>query len=193
MNPRIAVEDKKIFIKWLLKSHKMKNHKCDGMLNYLLTHDEALNRVRFMEEAHYCQRAMEMSATDSESIPFRFYIGNLMTADTEKSFQDMKINPDKELCIQINFLGKYESAEYLAVLEENEYLPEYLKKLNAKLSEDVSEDIESLVSVIIARSNRHVLINEIDRALDCGDKELFMQLSEMLIKQDGIREVSFSA
>lgn len=193
MQTRISLEDKQAFIRWTLENKKMKRRDCAWLLEYLLTHDKILENVRFMEEAHYCQRAIVMSTTETESIPFRFYIGNLMSADTDKVMQEMRIYPEKEMCIQINFSDKYGSAEYLAVMEENKNIPEHLKKETVKISEEIPEDIESLVSEITASNGRVSLLNEIDKALDNGNKELFMQLSGMLIGQEDVKEVSFSA
>ena len=62
-----------------------------------------LQNVHFTDEAHYCPRAMVISTTKSESIPFRFYKGNLMTADAEKSFHDLRLHEDEKMYIQLNF------------------------------------------------------------------------------------------
>lgn len=193
MKTIINLEDKKAFINWILENKKMKRRDCTWLLEYLLSHDKALESVRFMEEAHYCQRAVVMSTTEVESVPFRFYSGNLMTAETDKASQELRMYPEKEMCIQINFTGSQTCVEYMAVLEDNERLPSYLREDSVKVLEDVSEDTERLISAITASTNRVSLMNEIDKALDSGDKELFMQLSRMLNEQAETKEVSFSA
>lgn len=192
MKTIISLEDKKAFINWILENKKMKRRDCTWMLDHLLTHDKALERVRFMEEAHYAPRSIVLSTTEVENIPFRFYSGNLMTADADKANQELRMYPEKEMCIQINFSGSQTCVEYMAVLEENEYIPDSLRKESVKVLEDVSEDTERLVSAITASTHRVSLMNEIDKALDSGDKELFMQLSRMLNEHEETKEVSFS-
>ena len=103
MTASVSVLDKKEFVRWFLKKYQMKRRECVWILNYLLSHDELLENIHFVEEAHYCPRAMVMSTTDSIGIPFRFYKGNIMTADAEKSFHDLRLHPDEEMYIQLNF------------------------------------------------------------------------------------------
>ena len=63
-----------------------------------------------------------MSTTDSESIPFRFYKGNLMTADAEKSFHDLRLHRDEKMYIQLNFPNSHPVPDYASVREENPFL-----------------------------------------------------------------------
>ena len=110
----------------VLKNYQLKRRECVWILNYLLSNDDLLKRIRFVEEAHYCPRAMVMSTVDSTGVPFRFYKGNVMTADAEKSFHDLRLHEQEDMYIQLNFPNIPPSAQYLAVLEENPYMPETL-------------------------------------------------------------------
>ncbi len=62
-----------------------------------------LENIHFVEEAHYCPRAIVMSSVEHNGVPFRFYKGNIMTSDAEKSFHDLRLNPDESIYIQLNF------------------------------------------------------------------------------------------
>ena len=49
-----------------------------------------------------------------------------MTADAEKSFHDLRLHEHEDMYIQLNFPNVPPSAQYLAVLEDNPYMPEAL-------------------------------------------------------------------
>ena len=115
MTAMIPVAAKKDFVRWFLKRYKLKRRECVWILNYLLSHEHLLQNVHFTDEAHYCPRAMVMSTTGSESIPFRFYKGNLMTADAEKSFHDLRLHPDDKMYIQLNFPNRHSCPQYASV------------------------------------------------------------------------------
>src|SRR6185437_1527823 len=142
MTAMIPVAAKKDFVRWFLKRYKLKRRECVWILNYLLSHEHLLQNVHFTDEAHYCPRAMVMSTTGSESIPFRFYRGNIMTADAEKSFHDLRLHPDEAMYIQLNFPKVPPSREYLTVLEENPYMPNYLQisESDRQLAEEILKD-----------------------------------------------------
>jgi uncharacterized protein YpiB (UPF0302 family) len=176
----VSIADKKDFLRWYLKRYQMKRRECVWILNYLLSHDDLLNKVHFVEEAHYCPRAMVMSVTESTGVPFRFYKGNLMTADAEKSFHDLRLHPNEDMFIQLNFPNNPPSAEYLSVLEENSFMPKYL---------DIDEKDRKIALAVLDKmvSDRvhHVVMVEIDKALDAGDSALCARLSDALKTYQG--------
>lgn len=174
MTASVSVGEKKEFVRWFLKKYQMKRRECVWILNYLISHETLLNNVHFVEEAHYCPRAMIMSVTTSSGIPFRFYKGSIMTADAEKSFHDLRLHPEEDMYIQLNFQMIPPSPEYLAVLEENPYMPKYLQ-INEK-DKLIAEDIvtESLYSFQVEQ-----LKKQIDQAIDENNKEKFMELSSL--------------
>jgi len=175
MTASVSVLDKKEFVRWFLKKYQMKRRECVWILNYLLGHDELLEHIHFVEEAHYCPRAMVMSTTDSSGIPFRFYRGNIMTADAEKSFHDLRLHPDEEMFIQLNFPKVPPSREYLTVLEENPYMPNYLQ-----ISESDRQLAEEILQDSMKTFQEEALLKQIDEALDQNDKEKFYKLSALL-------------
>ena len=71
MTASVSVVDKKHLLDGF-KNYQLKRRECVWILNYLLSNDELLKRIRFVEEAHYCPRAMVMSTVDSTGVPFRF-------------------------------------------------------------------------------------------------------------------------
>lgn len=175
MTAMIPVAAKKDFVRWFLKRYKLKRRECVWILNYLLSHDHLLKNVHFTDEAHYCPRAMVISTIGSESIPFRFYKGNLMTADAEKSFHDLRLHPDEKMYIQLNFPNHNLCPQYASVREENPYLPTYLQ-----VAENDRKIAELLLEESITSMNEEMLRKGVDEALDANDKERFFLLSTLL-------------
>lgn len=153
----------------------MKRRECIWILNYMIGHEHLLEKTHFVEDAHYCPRAMIMSTTESKEAPFRFYKGSLMTADAEKSFHDLRLHPDEDLYIQLNFNACPPSAEYLSVLEENPYVPE-----EASISEADRETAEVLMTEALMTFQKEALLKQIDEALDANDQQTFFRLSRLL-------------
>jgi uncharacterized protein YpiB (UPF0302 family) len=177
MTAMVPVATKKEFVRWFLKRYKLKRRECVWILNYLLSHEQILQNVHFTDEAHYCPRAMIISTTKSESIPFRFYKGNLMTADAEKSFHDLRLHEDEKMYIQLNFPNNHSCPHYASVREENPFLPSYLQ-----VSEMDRKTAERLVEESIAAMTKETLMKGINEALDTNDKERFITLSSLLIE-----------
>ena len=175
MTSSIPILEKKTFIRWFLKNHQLKRRECVWILNYLLSNDRLLENVHFVEEAHYCPRAMVMSSVEHNGVPFRFYKGNVMTSDAEKSFHDLRLNPDESIFIQINFPNIPPHLQYLAVLEENPYMPKTLH-----ISEKDRIIAEQLLKNSMMAFQEEKILREIDEALDAGDKERFFELSNLL-------------
>ena len=175
MTSSIPIIEKKTFIRWFLKNHQLKRRECVWILNYLLSNDRLLENVHFVEEAHYCPRAMVMSSVEHNGVPFRFYKGNVMTSDAEKSFHDLRLNPHESIFIQINFPNIPPHLHYLSVLEENPYMPKTLH-----ISEKDRIIAEQLLKNSMMAFQQEKILREIDEALDAGDKERFFELSNLL-------------
>lgn len=175
MTAFVSVVDKKAFVRWFLKNYQLKRRECVWILNYLLSNDELLKHIRFVEEAHYCPRAMVMSTVESTGVPFRFYKGNVMTADAEKSFHDLRLNEKEDMYLQLNFPNIPPSTQYLAVLEENPFMPETLL-----VNEKDRLLAEEMLSTSLLMFQQEKLLAQIDEALDQGDEDRFYELSNLL-------------
>lgn len=175
MKAMVPVATKKEFLRWFLKRYRLKRRECVWILNYLLSNEHLLKNVHFTNEAHHCPRAMIISTTEVESIPFRFYKGTLMTADAEKSFHDLRLHPDEDMFIQLNFKDSHKCPEYASVAVENPYVPEDLlvKRQDQEIAERLLEESFTLMT-------KEMLNKRIDEALDIGDRELFISLTALL-------------
>ncbi|MDD1371007.1 ReoY family proteolytic degradation factor, partial [Bacillus sp. MHSD17] len=127
MNTPVSVNEKKDFVKWFLNNYQLKQRECVWILNYLMSHDQLMHKVHFVEHAKYCPRGLVMSANCVKDTPFHFFKQNVMTTDAEKSFHDIRLNRDEDIYIQLNFKSSFQNANYVAVLEENPYLPKHIE------------------------------------------------------------------
>lgn len=177
MKTPVSVNEKKEFIRWFLNNYQLKRRECVWILNYLMSHDQLMEKVHFVENAQYCPRGLVMSTHCVDEVPFRFYKANVMTTDAEKSFHDIRLNRDEEIYIQLNFRASNKVHQYMAVLEENPYLPKSLQ-----VNEKDRLLAEKILSESLREFQRNKLMKKIDEALDRGDKEAFYLLTKQLAK-----------
>ena len=46
----------------VLNNYQLKQRECVWILNYLMSHDQLMHKVHFVEHAKYCPRGLVMSA-----------------------------------------------------------------------------------------------------------------------------------
>jgi uncharacterized protein YpiB (UPF0302 family) len=175
MKTPVSVNEKKDFIRWFLNRYQLKRRECVWILNYLMSHDQLMKKVHFVEEAQYCPRGLIMSTHCAEEVPFRFYKENIMTTDAEKSFHDIRLNKDEDIYIQLNFSKSNASYQYAAVLEENPFMPKYLL-----INEKDRIIAEQFLKSSIETYQKQKLLAAIDHALDRNDKKEFERLTTQL-------------
>ncbi|GAA0347674.1 ReoY family proteolytic degradation factor [Bacillus carboniphilus] len=175
MSTPVSVHEKKDFIRWFLNHYQLKRRECVWILNYLMSHDQLMEKVHFVDQAQYCPRGLIMSTHCVEEPPFKFYKGNVMTTDAEKSFHDIRLNRDEEIFIQLNFRASRNSYQYVAVLEENPFVPKHLQE-----NEKDRIIAEKFLETSLKTFHKEKLLKAIDDALDRQDMERFYQLTEEL-------------
>jgi uncharacterized protein YpiB (UPF0302 family) len=175
MNAPVSVNEKKDFIRWFLNHYQLKRRECVWILNYLMSHDQLMEKVHFVEQAQYCPRGIIMSAHCVDEVPFRFYKENIMTTDAEKSFHDIRLNREEDIYIQLNFRASFKAPQFAAVLEENPFMPK-----NLQLSEKERQLAEKFLISSIEKFQKEKLMKQIDEALDQKDQEAFIKLTSQL-------------
>jgi uncharacterized protein YpiB (UPF0302 family) len=175
MTAPVSVNEKKDFIRWFLNHYQLKRRECVWILNYLMSHDQLMEKVHFVEQAQYCPRGLMMSTHCIDDVPFRFYKENVMTTDAEKSFHDIRLNRDEEIYIQLNFHASNKAHQYAAVQEDNPYVPKrnHVNEKDRLLA-------ERFLSSSIQRFQEEKLLRLIDDALDNHDHHAFSSLTEQL-------------
>lgn len=177
MEAPISVQDKKTFIEWFLNHYQLKKRESVWILNYLVNHDNLLSNVHFIREAKFCPRGIIISTQCSDDAPFRFYKNHLVTTDAEKSFHDIRMNREEALYVQLNFHNSNQNASYVAVLEDNPFIPDdyYITKSDEIIAEQLLE------KVIYVHEKRKIQ-TAIDHCLDTNDQQMFMKLTCKLHK-----------
>ncbi|MBT2642040.1 YpiB family protein [Bacillus sp. ISL-41] len=175
MTTPVSVNEKKDFIRWFLNHYQLKRRECVWILNYLMSHDQLMEKVHFVENAQYCPRGLVMSTHCVDEVPFRFFKENVMTTDAEKSFHDIRLNREEEIYIQLNFHASNKAHQFAAVLEENPYVPGQLQ-----ISESDKMVAERFLEESIQKFQKDKLLTMIDEALDSQDQEAFEHLTEKL-------------
>lgn len=171
----VSVNEKKDFIRWFLNHYQLKRRECVWILNYLMSHDQLMEKVHFVEQAQYCPRGLIMSTHCVDEVPFRFYKENVMTTDAEKSFHDIRLNRDEEIYIQLNFHASNKAHQYAAVMEENPFMPKTLQ-----INEKDRLIAERFLTESLEKFKREKLLELIDEALDKQDKKAFNVLTQQL-------------
>lgn len=168
----ISVEAKKEFLRWFLKRYQLKRRECVWILNYLISHEKNLENVSFTDDALHCPRALVISTSKSSEIPFRFYRGTMMTADPEKTYNDMSRYENEKLYIQLNYPDKHKCSMYATVFEDNDFL------VNTDVDKSVKQDAEKLIIEMEERLIGWSFNTLINMALDEGDNKAFMRWTE---------------
>lgn len=168
MSTSVSIQDKKEFIHWFLQNYQLKKRESVWILNYLTNHDSLLAHVHFIREARFCPRGIIISSHCSNDVPFRFYKNHIVTTDAEKSFHDIRLNRNEPIYIQLCFENAHQNVQYIAVLEDNPYLPEdfFITKREKELAE------EFLIYSIYQTRKTHIY-QMIDQALDNRDQIAF--------------------
>lgn len=177
MTTPVSVNEKKDFIRWFLNHYQLKRRECVWILNYLMSHDQLMEKVHFVDQTQYCPRGLVMSTHCVDEVPFRFYKENVMTTDAEKSFHDIRLNRDEDIFIQLNFHAANKAPQYAAVLEENPFIPQSLH-----VNEQDRLIAEQVLLESLQKFQKEKLLRLIDEALDEKDKETFNHLAKQLEK-----------
>ncbi|WP_100407225.1 ReoY family proteolytic degradation factor [Bacillus solitudinis] len=180
MSNIIPIVEKKDFLRGFLKQYELKRRECAWLLNYLMSDDELMERVHFVEYAECAPKAIIISAQGVENLPFSFHKAHHVTTDAEKAFHDIRLNDTEDIYIELHFLGSKAYPPYLAVLENNPYLPE-----NEEITKANERMAEKFLNVSLSIFRRKQLLAEIDKVLDEGNAEKFSQLVTELKKLDG--------
>ncbi|MDE5411910.1 ReoY family proteolytic degradation factor [Alkalihalobacterium chitinilyticum] len=172
MSSTISVYEKKEFLRWFLNEYQLKRRECAWLLNYLISDENLMEKVHFVERAEYCPKALIISTTDVDHVPFCFHKQKHVTMDAEKAFHDIRLNNDEDVYIQLNFSNAKTNPHYVAVLEENPYLP-----ANEMATADAII-AEIFLDKVLAAFNEKQWYKKVDEALDKRDKDTFYKLTK---------------
>lgn len=173
MEQMITIHDKRDFLKWFLDRYQVKRRECVWLLNYVMSDDHLLGLFHFVESVKDCKRSMSISLINSSDKPFVYYKHPVTTEDPEKAFHDIRLNRTEPIFVKINFNDSAVPAHYINVLEEH---PHTYVDIHDRFGNHVEKVIQHVESKYMLES----LYEDIDKALENGDKETFTRLTEQL-------------
>lgn len=175
MYTQISTNDKKDFIQWFLSNFKLKQREATWILTYLMEHDELLAHIHFLTDVKYCPRAIMLTSKCSDQVPFVFYKGQVMTDNPDKLFHDIRMNPEEKLYIQLNADWENQYHFYMAIQEDNPFIPEQLQTIHQD-----QEITDHLLTQLQYDFQKKLLKEQIDVALDKMEESNFLKLTKEL-------------
>lgn len=176
----VSLQAKKDFLSWFLDCYDFKDSDAILFLQYFLSNDDMMEKIRFVEDAKNTPNGIIITEYGVRGAGFRFYRydknGNLWaTSNVEKSLREIQDKKDdiKEFYLQLNFYPRHRCLEFMYVVEENPYRHGAIAEIYGPIAEKVLERTSLEFRV---RYTREL----IDRALDERDFETLEKLRVQL-------------
>jgi uncharacterized protein YpiB (UPF0302 family) len=176
----VTVEQKKDFIRWFVGNYQLRRRECAWILSFLMSHDQLMEKVHFVENANKTPRGIIMATHCVNDVPLRYYKNGIMSTNAESCFHDIRLNRDEDIYIEFNFKDKYNHKEYWEVLEENPF--------DDPDTSEFEEQAAHFLDYCLYEFRVKRLKKRIDEAIDAGDKELFMKLTDELGKIEKVQK-----
>lgn len=169
-----TIEDKRVFIRWVLNNFQIKRRECVWILNYLM---ESVH----LEHTVFIDGSIEMTPLglyipdQSTEGKCMFYNGGKSSEDMERAWHKIRARTGKDkLYIRFDLkLDTKDRIHYLNVIEDNEFVP---------ITATLHRKVDTFLIACDYYYKKNKLTTGIDKALEIGDKETFMQLSSELNK-----------
>ncbi|MFD1426090.1 ReoY family proteolytic degradation factor [Kroppenstedtia sanguinis] len=177
MGECVTVSEKKEFIQWFLSCYELQKREAAWLLNYLCSEDQLLKRTHFVNSLCHLPKTLLISTRCIRMTPFKFMKNQRVSADVESAFYDLRTNKTEDLYVSLCFKDQATCPEYAAVLEGN-----------PMERQDLVQDIlfglmaEMILDESVREFRKKDLYQRIDEALEAGDEEQFLQLTEQWLK-----------
>lgn len=146
----------------------------------MMTRENVLQRVHFVDNFRHFSRVIVVSTTCVHVAPFRYYRRNKpVTTDVEQAFMDLYQHPDEDIYVGLFFKDRSSCPEFASVLEEPSKTD-----MDPAMRELLSLQAEWVIDQSLRAQRRRELMQAVDEALDSGDRMAFITASERLIAFD---------
>ncbi|MBX5437075.1 MAG: YpiB family protein [Alicyclobacillaceae bacterium] len=180
MSSTVTIAEKKQFLRWFLANYQLQSREAEMLIRYMMTRENVLRRVHFVENFHHLPRVVVVSTTCVPVAPFRYYRRNKpVSTDVEQAFLDLYQHPDEDIYVGLYFKDRATSPAYASVLEETTSM-----ELEPAVQEMISLQAEWVIDQAVRSFQRRRLMDEVDRALDMRDRALFFEASRRLSEFD---------
>ncbi|EPH94633.1 hypothetical protein D920_02820 [Enterococcus faecalis 13-SD-W-01] len=168
----IDVEEKKHFLNWMVNHVSFSRREVFWILNYLANHEAILNNVHFIEEADQSKRGLQIRDLSNGGEPLKLFLQGKEFTDTDQIFHEIRLNWKEPLYVECLFENAWQNADYMAILEENPFV-----SWEDTVSDENKEKINQYFLEKEYESQLNVLYAQIDQALESGDRDSFLELS----------------
>lgn len=182
MSSTVTTAEKKHFLRWFLANYQMQSREAEMLMRYMMTRENVLRRVHFVENFRQLPRVVVVATTCVPVAPFRYYRRNKpVSTDVEQAFLDLYQHPDEDIYVGLFFKDRATSSAYASVLEESSSA-----ELEPAVREMISLQAELVIDQCIRLYQRQQLMDEVNDALDRGDRAAFYDASRRLLEFDDL-------
>lgn len=175
MNSSVSNMEKKHFLKWITTHFVLKRREALWILDYLFNHNLMLEKTHFVEDVKQTPRGIYMSVVGNDKPDFLFYKNGHVYEDGMQAFHEVRLNWSSPLYIEIDFDDAWHYSEYLTILEDNPYA-----SWNDSISDALINHVDEALTFETLSLTKDRLMKNIDLALQDGDKDAFLSLTNDL-------------
>ncbi len=161
-----STQAKKDYIRWFLKTQKLKREEARELLRFVLRSEELIARIDFVEDVTPYRDALLVSAQGTGTYPFLFRTNGQVIQDVKEAMKLLKGAPPRRLKVWLSF-GK--TPEVGAVGSDDKTIR--LLSRAQQLLGDWAEEYE------MRQKMASDIMERIHEALDSGNRDAFMELS----------------
>src|SRR5699024_102061 len=172
----VSIQTKQAFLQWFVTHHGDGNPELDWFIRELIADERALFYVHFVDTIQYCPKGMILDVTNGKHISFRFFKEHIESDDVYTAYHELNLYHQEAFFIHIQFPNNLRPKLYETVLENNQ-----------SYDYDIQEETDNLLDYLLANGKEKYVKQEIDLALENGDKERFYYLS-LLLQGQGIEK-----
>ncbi|MBV7390011.1 MULTISPECIES: YpiB family protein [Enterococcus] len=185
----VDVADKREFLVWLINNVPFQRREVVWILNYLINHEAILKNVHVVEQAEKTERGIVFRDASQEKMePMMLTVSGQNFASSDQIFHEIRLHWQQPLYIECIFPNPWQNALYLSVLEDNPAI-----SWNDSVSAETINEVESYMEKEAQQATLKHLYQQIDQALEDGDQDTFVELSneinrlKLLIKEKEVQ------
>lgn len=164
---------KKRYLKWFLDSFVLKEPEAAKILSLISSSEELLEKIHFVDDVRKLPNAMIVSAGGTQTVSFLFRLNGVYYEDINQILALLSNKPPGELFIRLSFNKEIFCTFCDTVLEPS---TEVKKRIfYHRVLQDLEKELNEKVNLKIA--SKKYLMNQIDKALKQGNRDMFYKYS----------------
>ncbi|WP_159721873.1 YpiB family protein [Enterococcus sp. CSURQ0835] len=169
----IDVAEKREFLVWLINNVSFKRREVIWILNYLINHEAILKNVHITEQVDVTKRGLLLRDITQKDDAMTLFIQGQAFHNSDQIFHEIRLHWQQPLYLECSFPNAWQNERYLSVLEDN---PE--ASWNDQVSESIVSEVEAYLALEELEAKIKLVYHQIDTALENGDHEAFLELSD---------------